>query len=182
MSLLDIDLALRRASAPIWIAGALATMALAIYALATAPLNARIEERAREHVRVRQAAAESGITRPPEKTLIEERLDAFVATLGEKRMLTAIVSTVFEQASMHDLALARAEYKLEFDKVGEYHTYQMTLPVRGAYLRLREFVDATLAQIPSAALEDVDFTRDGIGATQAEAKLRFVFFLKDASS
>jgi hypothetical protein len=58
----------------------------------------------------------------------------------------------------------------------------MTLPVRGAYLRLREFVDATLAQIPSAALEDVDFTRDGIGATQAEAKLRFVFFLKDASS
>jgi hypothetical protein len=182
VSLLDIDLALRRASAPVWIACALGAAALAIYAFATVPLNARIEERTREHARVQQAAAESGITRPPEKTLIEERLDAFVATLGEKRMLTAYVSTVFEQAGKHDLALAQAVYKLEFDKIGEYHTYQMTLPVRGAYPRLRGFVDATLAQIPSAALEDVDFTRDGIGATQAEAKLRFVFFLKDAPS
>ena len=97
-------------------------------------------------------------------------------------MLTASVSTVFEQAGKHDLALAQAEYKLEFDKVGGYHTYQMTLPVRGAYPRLRGFVDATLAQIPSAALVDVDFTRDGIGATQAEVKLRFVFFLKDQPS
>ena len=182
MSLLDIDLALRRASAPIWIAGALATMALAIYALATAPLNARIEERAREHVRVSQAAGEFGITRPPAKTLIEERLEAFVATLGDKSMLTAFISTVFEQAGKHDLALAQAEYKFEFDKAGGFYAYQMTVPVRGAYPRLRGFVDATLAQIPSAALEDVDFTRDGIGATQAEAKLRFVFFLKDASS
>jgi len=146
------------------------------------PLNARIEERTREHARVQRAAAESGLTRPPEKTLIEERLDAFVATLGERRMLTAFVSTVFEEAGKHDLALARAEYKLEVDKAGEYLTYQMTLPVRGPYPRLRGFVDATLAQIPNVALEDVDFTRDGIGVTQAEAKLRFVFFLKDAPS
>jgi len=179
VSLLDVDLALRRTSAPVWIACALGAAALAIYALATVPLNARIEERAREHAQVQHAAIESGITRLPEKTLIEERLEVFVATLGEKSMLTAFVSTVFEQAGKHDLALAQAEYKLEFDKVGEYHTYQMTLPVRGAYPRLRGFVDATLAQIPSAALEDVDFTRDGIGATQAEARLRFVFFQKD---
>jgi len=182
VSLLDVDLALRRTSAPFWIASVLAAAALAIYALATLPLNARIEQRAHEQERVRQAALESGITRLPEKTLIEERLEAFVATLGEKRMLTKFVSTVFEQAGKYDLALAQADYKLEFDKVGEYHAYQMTLPVRGAYPRLRGFVDATLAQIPSAALEDVDFTRDGIGATQAEAKLRFVFFLKDGSS
>ena len=102
-------------------------------------------------------------------------------TLGDKRELGTIVATVFELAEKHGLVLAQAEYKLEFDKAGGFHTYQMRLPVRGTYPRLRGFVDATLARIACAALEDVDFKRDAIGTAEAEARLRFLFFVKDAA-
>ena len=111
--------------------------------------------------------------------MLEERFAAFTQTLGDKRELGAMVATVFELAEKHGLVLAQADYKLEFDKAGGYHTYQMRVPVRGTYPRLRGFVDATLARIACAALEDVDFKREAIGSSEAEARLRFVFFVKD---
>ena len=53
--------------------------------------------------------------------------------------------------------------------------------MRGTYVRLRGFVDETLARIPCAAIDDVDFKREGIAASEVEARLRFVFFVKDAA-
>ena len=179
MSLLDIDLALRRPRAPYWLALGLIALTIVVHQLATAPLTARVDERAREFAQLRRPAMDAAITRAPAKSLLEERFAAFNQTLGDKRELGKMVATVFELAEKHGLVLAQAEYKLEFDKAGGFHTYQMRLPVRGSYPRLRAFVDATLARIACAALEDVDFKRDAISATEAEARLRFLFFVKD---
>ena len=181
MSLLDIDLALRRPLTPCWLALGLVALAILIHQLATAPLTARVDERAREFAQLRRPAMDAAITRAPTKSLLEERFAAFTQMLGDKRELGTVVTTVFEVAEKHGLVLAQAEYKLEFDKAGGFYTYQMRLPVRGTYPRLRGFVDATLARIPYAALEDVDFKRDAIGTTEAEARLRFLFFVKDAA-
>ena len=178
MLLLDFDLALRRTSAPYWAALAFAALAVLVHALATAPLRVRIDERVQESERAGRVAVISSTATPPAKYLLTERLGAFEATLGAKNDLASFVGTVFEQAGKHGLVLAQAEYKLEFDKLGQFYTYQMTLPVRGDYPRLRGFVDAALTEIPCLALEDIDFKRDAIGATDAEARLRFVFFLR----
>jgi Tfp pilus assembly protein PilO len=181
LSLLDIDLALRRPAALYWLALGLVALAIAIHQLATAPLVARMDERAREFAQLRRPAMDSALSHAPAKSLLEERFGAFTQTLGDKRELGAMVATVFEVAEKHGLVLAQAEYKLELDKAGGFHTYQMRLPVRGTYPRLRGFIDATLARIACAALEDVDFKRDAIGSTEAEARLRFLFFVKDAA-
>ena len=181
MSLLDIDLALRRPAALYWIAAALLALAIAIQQLATAPLAARVDARAREYAQLRRPGTDAARAAAPAKSLLEERFAAFMQTLGDKRELGTMVATVFELAEKHGLVLAQAEYKLELDKAGGFHTYQMRLPVRGTYPRLRGFIDATLARIACAALEDVDFKRDAIGATEAEARLRFLFFVKDAA-
>ena len=179
VSLLDLDLALRRDSTPVWLACALAAIAAAIYMLSSRPLNARIDERTQELARIEREGRDTRSLPAPRKSLIEERLSAFSATLCDKNRLNASVGTVFEQAARQGLALAQAEYKLDHDKAGGFSAYQMTLPVRGSYPKLRGFVDATLAEIACAALEDVDFKREGIGAAETEARLRLVFFLKD---
>ena len=178
LSLLDIDLALRRESAPFWLACALAAAGVALYFLSARPLDARIVARQDELARVERQARITTTNDRPRKSLLEERLDAFAGALCEKERLNAFVSTVFEQATRQGLALAQAEYKLDYDKAGGFSAYQMTLPVRGPYPRLRSFVDATLAEVACAAIEDVDFKREGIGATETEARLRFVFFLR----
>ena len=181
LSPLDIDLALRRPLAPYWLAAAFVLLAFAIHQLATVPVLARVDERAREFAQLRRPAMDAALAGAPAKTLLEERFTAFTQTLGEKRELGTMVGTVFALAEQHGLVLAQAEYKLEFDKAGGFHVYQMRLPVRGAYPRLRGFVDATLARIPCAALDDVDFKRDAIGTAEIEARLRFLFFLKDTA-
>ncbi|RPI45030.1 MAG: hypothetical protein EHM59_11280 [Betaproteobacteria bacterium] len=180
VSLLDLDLAVRRDSTPIWVACVLLAIAVALYLVSIRPLDARIAERALELTRVGQQAPSTRPAQAPRTSLLEERLAAFESTLCESGQLGAYVGTVFEVAAKQGLALAQAEYKLDHDKAGGFSTYQMTLPVRGPYPRLRRFVDATLAEIACAALETVDFKREGIGATEAEARLRFVFFLKRA--
>jgi Tfp pilus assembly protein PilO len=182
MSLLDLELLLRRPSTLLWVALGLAAVAVAVHVFAIVPLQDRIDERARESARAARLARSAHILQPQQKTLLEQRFDAFRAMLREKRDLTAMLATVFEQATKHGLVLAQAEYKLEHNNAGGFAVYQMRLPVRGAYPRLRGFVDATLAEIACAALEDVDFKRDAISATEAEARLRFLFFLKDGDS
>ena len=178
-SLLDIDLALRSEATPIWLAAALALIGAVLYFAAAQPLDARIGERAAELARVEADARAARSVRAPEKSLLEQRLGAFTEALCEKERLNAFVGTVFEQAAKQGLSLAQAEYKLEHDKLGAFSVYQMTLPVRGAYPTLRRFVDATLAEVACAAIEDVDFKREAIGARETEARLRFVFYLKD---
>jgi len=180
VSLLDFDMALRRESAPVWIACVLAAIASATYLLSIRPLEARIAERGQDLARIEKQARDAQPADAPRTSLLEERLAAFNDTLCDRARLDAYVGSVFEQAAKQGLALAQAEYKLEHDKAGGFSAYQMTLPVRGPYPRLRRFVDATLAETGCAALDDVDFKREAIGATQTEAKLRFVFFLRGA--
>jgi len=179
-TLLDVELALRRESALFWLACALALGAVVLFVFATQPLKARIAERGAELKRIESEAHAAATTLAPEKSLLEERLAAFNATLCDTARRNAFVGTVFEQAARQGLSLAQAEYKLDYDKAGGFSTYQVTIPVRGTSPRVRKFVDATLAEIPCAAIEDVDFKREAIAASETEARLRFLFFLKEA--
>jgi len=114
-------------------------------------------------------------------TLQAERQAAFNATLAPRAKVPDLVKTVFAEAQKAGLSLAQAEYRLGEDKAGGYASYQMVLPVKGPYLKLREFIEGVLAEIPAAALEEISFKRDSIGAPAAEARLRFVFYLREAA-
>jgi hypothetical protein len=179
---IDVDLAVRRPGLQAGLGIALLVGALLVYALVVAPLNTRIEASRIEHARVVRAAAELRTSQVPAKSVDDERLAAFLDVLGERQELTVFLGTVFEQAKKRALSLAQADYKYEHDNAGQFDTYQMTLPLKGEYPRLRGFIDATLARIPCAAIEEVSFRRDAIGAAQTEARLRLLFFLRPEKS
>ena len=182
ISRLDVDLLMRRTGWAAWLAVLLLSAAAALQWAGTAHIDRSIAVNSEELNRLRLLADKPRGPAVPAKSLNEDRLDAFAAQLGARKDANRFVANVFAQAKAHEIALTQAEYKFDFDKAGGFHTYQVTLPVRGAYPQVRKFIDATLQAVPCAALNDVDFKRDGIGAPATEAKLRFVFYLKDAKS
>jgi hypothetical protein len=183
MSRLDLHLLARRSGWLLWLATLLVAGAAALTVLGTARLDQALESRNNELQQLLKIAATPIKTEgAPELPLIDTRFEQFRSVLGDKAEMHRLVALMFTTADKHAITLAQAQYKLDFDKAGAFYTYQVTLPVRGTYPRLRHFVDATLQAAPSAALEDVDFKRDGIGAAATEARLRFVFYLKDAGS
>jgi len=49
--------------------------------------------------------------------------------------------------------------------------------VKGSYLQIRQFVAQALNDVPVAALEDINFKREAIGATEVETRIKFTLFL-----
>lgn len=183
MSRLDLQLLAQRSPWLLWLAALLVVGAAALTVFGTTRQAEALEGRNIELKRLlKLAAVPRKVETAPDLPLIDQRFERFRAVLADRAQMHRLVALMFTTAEKHAITLAQAQYKLQFDPAGAFYTYQVTLPVRGTYPRLRHFVDATLRAAPSAALEDVDFKRDGIGMSATEARLRFIFYLKDAGS
>jgi hypothetical protein len=90
---------------------------------------------------------------------------------------TEWLDKLYAAADAEKLELAQGEYRGVADKTGKLLRYQVTLPVKGSYVQIRRFIDAALIAVPVAALDDVNFKRETIGATQLEARIKFTLFL-----
>ncbi len=86
-----------------------------------------------------------------------------------------------EVAGEHGLSLNDAEYKVSQDKVGQLIRMKIAFPVQGKYPQIREFLAALVNEIPSMALENVEFVRNTIADTSVEAKIKVVLYLVQKS-
>ena len=77
------------------------------------------------------------------------------------------------------LELAQGEYRLERRNVGLW-AYRVTLPVRGSYPQVRNFLSAVLKDMPTASIEALRFERKKAGEAQLDAQLRFTLYLRPA--
>jgi hypothetical protein len=109
----------------------------------------------------------------------EERLAAFYRALGERRYAEQQVKTLFAVAAKTGLVLNQAEYRLGADKQGRFHTYQVTLPVKGSYGAIHRFYEEMLLAIPFASLDQLNFKRDAISNSLVDAQLHFTLYLTD---
>jgi Tfp pilus assembly protein PilO len=75
------------------------------------------------------------------------------------------------------LQLAQGEYRLERRPVGLW-AYRVTLPVRGTYLQLRDFLGALLKDMPIASLDALRFERKKVAEAQLEAQLRITLHVR----
>jgi hypothetical protein len=91
----------------------------------------------------------------------------------------------WETARLHRLGraagldLAQGEYRLERRQAGLW-AYRITLPVRGTYPQLRDFLAAVLKDMPIASIEGVRFERKRAAETQLEAQVRVTVHVRPA--
>ena len=76
-----------------------------------------------------------------------------------------------------DVEVARGEYRLE-NAGGPLLEYRIALPVRGRYSQVRNFLGATLAAMPGAAVDSLQFARSSVSETRIEAQLRLTLYFR----
>lgn len=92
-----------------------------------------------------------------------------------------ILAGLFAAAGQAGLALDQGNYRLNVDKIAGLQRQQITFPVSGDYPAIRGFVARALGRHPSLALEGMQLARDGIGANQTRATLRFTLYLREGA-
>lgn len=120
------------------------------------------------------------VTAPPPPSA-NQNLAAFYAVLGEQRYTEQQVKVLFDLAAKSGLTLNQGEYKPAYDKASRVSSYQIILPVKGAYQSIWQFAMQGLREMPFASLDEVAFRRETIAEPVVEARLRFTLYLKGAA-
>lgn len=173
---LPVELLLRRHGWSPLLAAVLAGAALWLHGVATDELQRRIDI---DRAALQAAARPPAPTAEADPSLPEARYAAFRAQLVERAALPQTLRILFADAAKNHVALKQVDYKLTRDASGEYLVYRLNVPLKGSYADVRRFAADILTDVHAAALEEIGFKRDSIGAPATEAKLHFAVFLKE---
>jgi hypothetical protein len=126
---------------------------------------------AERELQARRVAMEQARVRSPIQTVSAPRtgdLRRFYMAFPAMDRLPDELERLYGLARAARLDLYQGEYRLEQRGAG-LASYRITLPMRGSYPDIREFLSATLKQMPYAAIEALRFERKKVGDTQLEA-------------
>lgn len=110
----------------------------------------------------------------------EEQLGNFYNAFPAIGTAPDLLDRIYRAAERRGLTLMQGEYRARAERSGLLTRYQITLPVNGPYLQVREFLAEVLRQIPFIALDNVSFQREKIGETAVEARINLTLYLEDA--
>ena len=134
---------------------------------------------AQEEAAAQRAALERQRSRTPYRPVsIDSRaedLRRFHALFPQASELNAQVEQLHRLARRSGLDLAQGEYRLERRTSGLW-AYRVTLPVRGSYGQLRDFLSAVLKDVPIASIDALRFERKRAADTQLEAQVRLTLY------
>jgi Tfp pilus assembly protein PilO len=145
----------------------------AFYATTLAPLEQETStlREAREKMRARAMSRQSS------PGGIAEELQRFYRLFPSVSQATAELERLHRVAVASGVDAAQGEYRLEHRSTGLW-TYRVTLPVRGSYAQLREFVSVVLADMPAASVDTLRFQRRKAGDTGLEAQVGITLHLR----
>ena len=127
-----------------------------------------------------QAAPRAGPAAPPAASGAQN-LALFYAALGARGDTEQQLRILFALAARSGLRLNQGEYKFGYDHASRLSTYEIVLPVRGAYQSIWQFSLQALCEIPFAALDEINFRRDSISDAEPEARLRLTLYLTQSA-
>lgn len=155
----------------------LTILALVLFATALLPAQSRLEGSRSEEARLReqQRRIESGIETRAQTP--QEKLDTFYALFPAQADAAASLEKVYAAAESNGVSLPRGEYALTVDPKTGLAQYRVTLPVSGSYEQIRGFIAAALRDVPTLALDDIEFQREKIGDAQLETKVNMTLYL-----
>jgi len=161
-----------------WQGGLGMLLLLAAGIMASSVIPAGIEQLGHSHDEAAKIAARLKSAGPGAKADgPRDRLAAFYAFFPAATTVPDWLEQVYAAADGSGVRLETGEYKLVEERGGRLAAYQMTLPVRGSYRQVREFVAGVLENVPAAALDEIGFRRDSAGNPAVEARLRFTIYL-----
>lgn len=106
-----------------------------------------------------------------------EEIRRFYALFPTLDQLPAQLDRIYALARDARLELLQAEYRL--DRRGDgLVPYRITLPLRGSYRQVRNFISATLQSVPNASIDALRFERKSPGDVQLDAQVRLTVYFR----
>jgi hypothetical protein len=131
----------------------------------------------------RRLALEQSRSRSPLQTVSAPRTDdlqRFYLAFPAMDRLPDELERLYGLARASRLDPSQAEYRLEQRGAG-LASYRITLPMRGSYPDIREFLSETLKQMPYAAIDALKFERKKVGDAQLEAQVRVTLYFRPSN-
>jgi hypothetical protein len=135
-----------------------------------------------EHYIRREAAATVVATRATIPSGVNDNLETFYNSLGDRRHVETQVKILYGLSAKSGLTLPRGDYNVGYQKDAKIYTYQVSLPVKAKYQEVRHFALLSLGALPFASLDQISLKRDAAGDANVEARLRFTFYLSGEST
>lgn len=110
-----------------------------------------------------------------------EQMGEFYRLFPRQAQLTDTLAKVFKAAAAQGIALQQGEYRVAEDTDGHLRRFQVTLPINADYPRIRRFLASIAAEVPTAALEHVQFERQKIAEPQVKATIKLAIYLEQKS-
>ncbi len=171
----------RRASAwlglPGFAAVGLLTACAAFYFSTIAPAEERLSAARRQVLAIQEQAKHGARELPSGQNTPEEQLARFYNLFPLNDDLPQRMEKIFSSAQKQGIGLEQGEYKVTRDRDGGLVRFQMTFPVRGDYPRIRRYLMSLMADIPTLALQQVQFKRDKVGDATVDAEIKLVLYL-----
>jgi Tfp pilus assembly protein PilO len=104
----------------------------------------------------------------------EEQLALFYKNFPDELQVPDLLKEIFKAAENEGLTLETAEYTVVKSGTDRLIRYRVSLPVKGAFKQMLQFMDTVLKQSAAVALENAAFKRDKVDDGLVEGKLVFV--------
>jgi hypothetical protein len=101
-----------------------------------------------------------------------------VRNLPARSEVPQVLGVLLKQAEQAQLTIDTAKYEISATKSGAVVRYRMSFPITGSYPGVRQFIDATLKEIPALAIDSVSIARKTIGDETVEAQVRMTIFAR----
>lgn len=106
-----------------------------------------------------------------------DKLRQFQNLFPPVETLSDQLEQLYSLARSAKLELRQGEYRLEARGTG-LAAYRITLPVRGSYSEVRDFLSAVLAEMPITSVDALRFERKKASESQLEAQVRLTIHFR----
>lgn len=106
-----------------------------------------------------------------------DQLAEFYRFFPEDAVMMDTLGRVYAAAAQENIVLEHGEYQLAPVLEGKLLRYNLNLPIKGPYTKLRRFIARVLQDNPSLALEGVSFSRQAAMEIGVAAQVRMTLFL-----
>lgn len=151
------------------------------YFSAVVPAQERLEAARRSTLSLKKQVRQAENSPDSIRRSSGDRLAEFYRSFPDERDFPLWLEKLAALAEKNGLSLNEGEYKASRAKAGRLMRLQVMLPLKGDYAQMRSFLAALHQEIPSIALENVQFTRQNVVDSTVEAEIRLVLYLGQAT-
>ena len=112
-------------------------------------------------------------------THLNTQLASFYLSFPIREEMPAQVESLFGAAEKHNLVLENGSYELVRGDAHKLTKCEVQLPLKGTYAQTREFVSNVLANMPNAALHNINIQRQKTGDSTVDSQIRLTLYYRD---